>query len=294
MISDKRGDLQVVIRNINEHAYYWHDSIAIINVLKGTIKLSKKTKEYILNRNDIVVINVGEVHNLEGISTDNRVLCIFIDQTFCRVKIKDFDRIYINCNTVSQKQLSNTKKFKKIQNYIIELLFTMTNLVDYDYDKEICEVIMKLLMYIVDNFDITRCGKDFKGLDRKQIMRYKKIYESVFSSNGKLKEASLTEIARHYNINYDYLRKDIKKKFGHTFTWIKYCLMAEEAIKQLLKTESNILQISFECGFSDPKYLIKYFKVFYKCTPSTLRSRYKNNNKKDNYCEYFKYGCNLF
>ncbi|HHV59305.1 MAG TPA: AraC family transcriptional regulator [Clostridiaceae bacterium] len=30
-----------------------------------------------------------------------------------------------------------------------------------------------------------------------------------------------------------------------------------------------------ECGFSDPKYLIKHFKQYFTCSPSDFRKKYK-------------------
>ncbi|WP_066494932.1 helix-turn-helix domain-containing protein [Abyssisolibacter fermentans] len=291
MIDGSQKYIQAVIRNINKHAFYWHDSIAIINVLKGTIKLNKKTKEYTLKRNDIVIINVREVYDLEGVSKDNMVLFIFINEIFCRVKIKDFDNIVINCNTVVKKN-HNQQQYKKLQNYVLELVFALTGKKDSKYNKNILVITKKLLIFIVEQFDYIKFGLNFKKFDSKHIERYKCIYEYVFTVNGQLREASLKEIADYFGMNYDYLRKDIKKKFGHPFKWLKFSIMVENAFRLLLTTDANIMNIGYDCGFSDPKYLIKYFKMFYNCTPSTLRRKYKNKYEQ-NYQEFFNSEYNL-
>lgn len=42
----------------------------------------------------------------------------------------------------------------------------------------------------------------------------------------------------------------------------------------LLGTDSTIVQISEECGFSDVKYFYSAFKKWYNCTPAQFRKKY--------------------
>lgn len=43
----------------------------------------------------------------------------------------------------------------------------------------------------------------------------------------------------------------------------------------LLKTELPIADISYKCGFSDPKYFYSAFKKFWECTPTEHRNKYR-------------------
>ena len=49
----------------------------------------------------------------------------------------------------------------------------------------------------------------------------------------------------------------------------------ERAARLLLGTDMRIFEIALVCGFSDVKYLIKYFRRFFHSTPSSFRKLHR-------------------
>lgn len=77
-------DLPINIRlvNIIEYPINWKNSIEILFVLKGAIKVGIETETNILNKREIEIINANEVYWVKSVDKDNLVLIINIDPNF--------------------------------------------------------------------------------------------------------------------------------------------------------------------------------------------------------------------
>lgn len=85
---------------------------------------------------------------------------------------------------------------------------------------------------------------------------------------------SISNIAKKENINRNYFSQFIGKtvfsSFSNMISYIR-CYYAE---KLLLETDMPNSEISFECGFSDPKYFYASFKDMWGRTPTEHRKIY--------------------
>lgn len=124
-------------------------------------------------------------------------------------------------------------------------------------------------------FDYLTCGIRLERFSEYVIARYKFLFSETFDYDGKVNNVSLKEIAQCVGVSYAYLRTDIIERFGHGYSWLRYTIMTEMAARLVLTTDRTLMSISVQCGFSDPKYFIKYFKVFYECKPSDFRKQYR-------------------
>ena len=50
----------------------------------------------------------------------------------------------------------------------------------------------------------------------------------------------------------------------------------ENAIRLMKNSQKNLLEISYESGFSDPKYMSKMFLKKFNCTPKQYRKEHLN------------------
>lgn len=278
VIKLKKQLVNVCVRNVSLHTYHWHDTIALLYVLKGEILLKVWSGEYILKSKDVVVINVGEVYHLRGITDDNMILILHFDVSYCHRIIDNFENIFFYCNSVINEKFV-PEKYKILRQYTALLISELciercANCGDHSITiPQICDSFLKFLSF---NFNYISSGWKLRRFDKKYIERYTKIYKYAVYDNFAYK-TTLKEIAQYVNVSHHYLSRDIRQKFGFTYQSIRNSLMGEHAIKLLLSTDKNILDICYESGFSDPKYLTKYFKAHYQCTPSELRQYHQNN-----------------
>lgn len=276
--------IKTSIRIIKKHPYHWHDAVTIVRVIEGVVKLRFRSQDYILKRNDLVIINVGEIHDIEGLM-NNLVIVTHIDASFCRMTIKEFDDIFILCNSVKYES-EMVDKYSKLRNLYASLIKNNNSTIFTD-NGDLYQYAVSMLKYLCKEFDYISSGESLNRPSKKIIKRYKTIYQSAIKINGKFSKLTMKELADQLDISYAHLKKDISVRYNHTYKWLKYAVMVENACKLLLTTNNSIMHIGVVCGFSDPKYLIKYFKIFYDCTPSKFRSIYRDSkNGKSEYLEF--------
>lgn len=119
-----------------------------------------------------------------------------------------------------------------------------------------------MLDLLIMNFDAKRM---FEGNSTK-LQRIGKIYDYLFNNKGFINKASLNEIAQHTEeyLNLDYLSSQFKLLIGDTLQNLLHYLRIEHAIKQLLTTDSSLVEISMDSGYSSPRYFYQRFNRIYR------------------------------
>ncbi len=274
-----------VIRNIKLHPYHWDEAITIIKVLEGIVSIRVKGEEYRLAKEDFIIINIGEVHYIETISKSNMVSITYINTSYYQHIIDNFDVIYILCNSVKYRALYPSR-YKQVNTYINELLYNMAQSKN-EINNETHVCIVRLLEYLVNHFDYVSMGIHPKKFSERIVKRNRMIYKNIFLGDSPLRKLSLKEIADYIDVSYVHLRKDVIQRYGCGYKSLKFYVMMENAVKMVLTTDRTITHIGYVTGFSDPKYLIKYFKSYYQCTPSAFRRTYGKGKISSIYYEEF-------
>lgn len=289
-------DVHACVRIIKDHPFHWHDALTIVMVVEGSINLRVWARDNIMKPGDIIALNPGELHRLSAITVDNLVIILSFSWEFSLRACKNFVDSIIICNSV---------QYEKKNPYIYDELNSKLSDMINEYGKPSClgkvqEKAESVLRHLCYNFDYISVGIDHKRFSNYVISRNKMLYRKIFLENSELTDMSLKALSEHLGINYTYLRTDILKRFGFGYSWLKYTIMTERAARIILCTDKRLIDISNQCGFSDQKYLRKYFKKFYECTPSEFRNKHKVPYCKNDsfveipikyimkFCEHFK------
>lgn len=89
---------------------------------------------------------------------------------------------------------------------------------------------------------------------------------------------TVQEIADHFHISYSQLEKIFKKYFGMSVKEYISSIRLKNAVYQLLNTNDNMTQITYENGFANMKSFYKTFKNTYHATPLEFK-RMMNERK---------------
>lgn len=102
--------------------------------------------------------------------------------------------------------------------------------------------------------------------------RFTRVLEYIINNYKEKITVSQLASREHMNRNYfsQFVSKTVFSSFSNMVNYIR-CYNAEIL---LLTTEKSISDISFECGFSDPKYFYSAFKSLWHMTPNEDRERY--------------------
>lgn len=255
-----------------EFAYHWHNSLAILHVLNGAVELRIRAENNALHKDDIFVINPGEVHRLKAITEDNLVSIVFFDDRFCNQVDPEFNERAILVNSFKYEAIYK-EKYLLVKNYLNHLYEAL------DSGDEFKTMITshQMLVELCYKYDFVTCGRSLELFSDKVVQRNKTILREAIRFDSPYHDKSLKEIASLLGLSYSHLRKDILTRYGYGYKWLKYSFMTESAAKQIAVTNLPITIIGEQCGFSDPKYLIQYFRIYYEMTPSEFRKHFREN-----------------
>jgi AraC-like DNA-binding protein len=263
-------------RCVEQYPYHWHDALEIIQVLKGSVHISLGNDNLLLQAPDIAVINMGEIHRITKCREDNEILFIQIDGHFYRSLLPDNRYLFLYCCS-PYHEAQAPEKYKILKKYISLLIEALNEKSPADAGKDIGSILKPMLDYITYSFDFLRWGYGTEEFDEKRVERLKQI--AWHTTGDREVNLGLKELAAEVDISLQHLSNDIKDRFGLTFRELLYYSKCECAAKRLLSTDGRIVDIALECGFSDPKYLIKHFKKNFHSTPSEFRKLYQTDEK---------------
>ncbi|MCG9969152.1 AraC family transcriptional regulator [Pelotomaculum terephthalicicum JT] len=267
--------VRAFVRSVEYHPYHWHDALEIVQVLEGSVNISLGDDELLLHKNDLAVVNMDELHRLAKSRQDNKILVMQIDAGFCRQLLGNRYLFLYCCSHYHEAKAP--EKYKKLKEHVALLIKALNEKSHADRNKNIENILTATLHYLTYNFDFLRWGYGTAAFDEKQVERLRQLAERIVE--GCSQTVRLKELAAEVDISLHHLSHDIKDKFGATFQELLYYSRIEYAAKLLLSTNRRIVDIAMECGFSDPKYLIKHFKRNFQCTPSQFRKAHQANDK---------------
>ncbi|MDD3654385.1 MAG: AraC family transcriptional regulator [Desulfotomaculaceae bacterium] len=255
-----------------QYPYHWHNTLEVLQVLKGSVYIGIGDENLLLCENDIAVINIDEFHRIAKTQEDNKILFIQIDGRFCRSVLPDNEYLFFYCcSTYHEAQVP--EKYRTVKEYIIRLLRVMIEKPDRELKKNIERLLAAMLSYISYNFDFLRWGYGTTPFNEKLVKRFKQI--AIHASSDLDVRLRLKELAAEAGVSLKHLSSDIKDRFGLTFQELLYYGKCVNASKLLLNTNKRIIDIALECGFSDAKYFVKYFRHFFHCIPSEFREKHQ-------------------
>lgn len=265
--------VRAFVRAGNQSPYHWHDALEIVQVLNGTVNIGMGNDELPLKQGDIAITNMGEIHRMTG-DADNEILFLHIDASFCHSVLSNRYLFLFCCSPYHGDP--EPEKYGVLKDYIARLV---TLLADGPQaaDRNAVETQLKeMLLYTGHNFDLLRWGFGTEAFDEKRVARLRQM--AKYTTSDTEVQMGLTALAAEVGVTPQHLSADIREKFGMSFQELLCYGRCERAARLLLGTDMRIVEIALNCGFSDVKYLIKYFRRFFHATPSGFQKLYRANS----------------
>lgn len=275
--------LNFFLANILEYPFHWQDSIEILFVLRGSVKLGVETEEYILREKQIEIINANEVYRVESAEEDNLVLILNIDPDFFERYFDDARDTFFYTDT---SDFQEDEKYHILRRMIAILLYEVMAKLD-DYEDVAEETLLDIMYHLLNNFHYLFYEEEALKDDEFQRERYHRIIKYI--GNNYMNKVSLQDIAEKEFLSTQYLSYKIKDVFGQGFNDYLNQIRVEESTKLLLDSDKNISEISEEVGFSHVRYYNKHFKLHYNMSPMQYRKKYKVDEKQLEKMKKIKY-----
>ncbi|GKX65765.1 AraC family transcriptional regulator [Inconstantimicrobium mannanitabidum] len=254
--------------HINTITKHWHSNIEIFYIITGSIDLWVNSEKYELGHDNLMAININEIHSSQYKQNGEGVL-LQIPYEFVKIYYPNIDGISFVCNSTLKSEDGN--KYSKLKGMLKDLECIYNERKD-GYILKSYSLIFDILFELVTNFSISKPDKESIS-SRKNLDRLTEIVDYI-KDNKKL-DLSLEMVAEKVNLTPQYFSKFFKKYMG--ISYIKYLnsLRLESAYRELINTDLSIINIAIENGFSDVKAFNKLFKNVYGSNPGEYRKNKK-------------------
>ena len=275
---EKLKHVKFLVNRIQFRKEHIHNEFEIFIVLKGSGIAKIKNKSYTLKAGDAYLINSGEVHSymrdplytLDKEDVDDVPLFLFV-------------QISNHCLREYFPQIRTT-------------VFNSCNLRDYLSEEELKDVVNSLVAsartYFIEEplYQLTILS----NVARVLTTCYKKVPHEIISEAQKssLKQKNLRveriisyidanfetqirlqDLAEQENLSPTHFSHLFTSLFGVTFQNYVNIKRMEQCIRLMPNKEKTLLEISYESGFSDPKYMNRMFIKHFGYTPKEYRRR---------------------
>lgn len=256
--------LDMHLYQIKKTPLYWKNSLEILWVLKGEIKLVLDNEEFMLKEGDMELINPMELRSFEEIK-DNRLLMLDIKPGFFASYYPDAGKtLYYIDNTEEGKG----RKYNLLKSYCARILYELNEQME-ECDEALSKNLLELQYHLLNNFHYLYYEQEWLKEDPDELERFHRIVK--YLSANYMEKVSLSEIAEKEFLNPSYLSYKIKDTMGLSFNEYLNQIRVEKSTKLLLGTDKSISEIAGEVGFSHPRYYLKHFINHYHMHPQEYR-----------------------
>lgn len=275
---EKLKHVKFLVNRIQFRKEHIHNEFEIFIVLKGSGIAKIKNKSYSLKEGDIFLINSGEVHSymrdplytLDVEDTDDVPLFLFVQisnhclrEYFPQIRTTIFN----SCNL--KDYLSDEEA-----NSMINLLVQSAKIYFMEeplYQLNVLSNIAKVLVSCYKEVPHEIISEAQKTNLKQKNLRVERII-SYIDANFET-QIRLQDLAEQENLSPTHFSHLFTSLFGVTFQNYVNIKRMEQCIRLMPNKEKTLLEISYESGFSDPKYMNRMFIKHFGYTPKEYRKR---------------------
>lgn len=256
------------VSNIIPHR---HDrELELVYCLDGAVHLEAADQKATLHAGQLHSIDFGDIHCLWS-DADNTTLIFHLDLT--RMPNWDYlKNIFFACEDqhLFPYQQQAMDLVKDIVLSLSYAYFTGDLHSPERFDRPLKELVDTLLQYF--NWFNYENQDDHLNVDLYE--RFHRVLTYCLDHYDK--KITVSQLAAQENINRNYFSQFIGKTVFSSFSNMVNYIRCYNAENLLLTTDMPNAEISYACGFSDPKYFYAAFKDLWGCTPSEHRQQYED------------------
>lgn len=257
---------------------HWHDSLEILYIEKGHMKVGLQDGEVHLFGNDFIIINSRDIHNTITIGF-TKCWILQLSPDFLLKIIPDFYDIRFENELFPGPNRSSgirgNSEIDKIRRDL-ELMSVVFEQKNTGYIPAFLSLLYDLLFLLEKNAKVrvspntvTKLSKNREILT--QITDYVRQYYK-----GKI---TLSDGARVAGLQQEYFCRFFKKNMGMSFMDYVNEIRFSKVYSDLINTDKSVQDILIDRGFTNYKLFMKMFKDRYNTTPYKKRKSINKNSK---------------
>lgn len=262
----KLQGIKAFLIDMNYRRPHLHSDLEIIYVLRGTLALTMDSKTYYVRKNEFIVINAFQLHEL-ATPQQVKLLILQINPKEYETFFPQINEILFQNQVLTNANLTNFGSFKQ--------LFLQTCLVYFQENSFFqleCHGYAALTLFALLEqapYDVISEKEQNALLLRKERLRRMIDYIQQHFHEKLL----LADLAKQENLSINYLSHFFQNHLGMSFQNYLNHIRCEKAHFLIKNTEMSLLNISETCGFSDLRYLNRAFQQIYHLSPKAYRKQ---------------------
>jgi AraC-like DNA-binding protein len=247
---------------------HWHEDLEVCYTFLGRAHHYINGEDIEDTPGRVVVTNEGFIHSIvpddaQKFISDGSVLVVMIQPEFVREVFPDYSHLYFT-NYKEQADPKVHELFGRIRTYMRETKFC-------DYAHLYGKGLVLELLYLLCQEGVTERNLVDNVNVQKNIERMKGIISYIEQHYRECLRQS--QVAEKFYFSSVYFSRYFKQCTGMTFTDYVTRYRVEQAKKEMLSTQHNLLDIALNNGFTDERRLILAFKKYYDVTPCQYKKR---------------------
>lgn len=270
-----RQDNQLLLEHYlmsgGNYQFCWHKPLELMLVLKGTAEVFAGGRRYLLEQDDMLLINSNCGHSTFLRDLDSLVLiCEVTPDFFQRCLSMEIGTLQIDCASTASSRgdpMFAQLRFLLARSFVyaFESLPLAQNLsIHY-----MTALLSELMLHFPTQITAQRQGKGKEKEALQQVMSY---IETNFDQ-----KLTLEQVAAHVQYNRTYLSTLFKKSTGILFNDYIIRVRLRHALEALGDEERSIVSIALDHGFPDSKSFSASMKKYCGRTPQEYRQALKQN-----------------
>ncbi len=252
--------------------HYHAKELEFVFCLEGEVMLEAGHQHITVKAGEIFSVDFRDIHYLKA-DADNLVLLFHLDLSALDMPWAFLKNIFFACESI-HCQPYQQKAMEEAKDIILSLSCILYSHPGYHFPAEnLRRTANRLLSILTRYFNWFNYNNQDEYMNMNSYSRYHRIL--TYCNENYMNKISISQLAarEHVNVNYfsQFIRKTVFEKFSNMLKYVR-CYEAEQL---LLKTNLPVAEISYKCGFSDPKYFYAAFKGWWNCTPTEHRNNYR-------------------
>lgn len=268
IITDKTSYFKAFVNVLKYRSPHIHLDYEMGIILSGELIIRIDDVQHTLSQGDILCLNPCEIHELEAIDQVTLLLL--------QVNPSYFHSIY-----PAMQNIIFTREFVKADNNNPTYISLKNEMYDFastymkkeeKYELKCAGLLNFMFCDILELFPQEKVSSEMRTSARYKADRIRRIAD--YLEKNYPEKIKLSDLAESENITVTHMSHFFTDNFHMTFQDYLTKLRCEKARSLLLMTDLSLFDISFSCGFSDPKYFNKGFIKQYNCSPREYRNNF--------------------
>ena len=260
---------KITLGNVSGISRQMNNGITFLLVLKGSIKLEINGQAYSPDKNDVVILNHGDLFSISG-KRENGLLFINISNDYFIQHLPAYLSGSFQCNSCNSGSEFDPL-YDPVKKNIARLAFLYYKR-EASYELLFQSVLFETFHLLTKNFFYT------EKLDKGQSNSDHRLRSALaFIHQNYRNRISLEETAAREFMSVQYLSRLFKEHLGSTFMEYLNSLRITNAEQDILYSTNTLSRIALDNGFASAKALNAQFMKKYSCSPSEYRKKSKPN-----------------